>query len=347
MSRLRDRVTQSDVAAAAEVTRSTVSLALRNDPRLPAATRRRIQAVADNLGYRPDPEIGRLMARLREGRRAPPGAPLGLLTAFERPDPWKNNPFTGRAVFSARERAAQLGYDLDTFWLNHEQGNPERLRRVLLTRGIGAVLLLNTPEPWEDYPFDLSPFALATLGYSLNLPVHRASAHVYLDTLKGMQRLYALGYRRPGFVANRSSDARVRHLFQAAFLVGQRLQEDFQRLDPLVVKRLNAEVLTAWYRRYRPDVIITHAPPVGIFREWLEDAGVAVPAEVALVSLDLPTESIAVSGILQNHEAVAAAAVDLLVAQIQVGEKGYSEAPKTTLIEGRWVDGGTAPPRGR
>ncbi len=48
-------VTISDVAAEAQVDKSTVSRALNNPGRLNFLTQQHIQAVADRLGYRPNP----------------------------------------------------------------------------------------------------------------------------------------------------------------------------------------------------------------------------------------------------------------------------------------------------
>ena len=56
------RVTLSDIAVKAEVHVTTVSLALRNHPRLPETTRRRIQALAKKMGYAPDPFLRALVA---------------------------------------------------------------------------------------------------------------------------------------------------------------------------------------------------------------------------------------------------------------------------------------------
>ena len=56
------RVTLSDVAKKAGVHVTTVSLALRNHPRLPETTRQRIQAMAEAMGYRPDPLLRALVA---------------------------------------------------------------------------------------------------------------------------------------------------------------------------------------------------------------------------------------------------------------------------------------------
>lgn len=59
-----------DVAEAAGVHRTTVSLALRDSPRLPAARREEIKHVAEHLGYRPNPMVSALMAS-RVSRREP------------------------------------------------------------------------------------------------------------------------------------------------------------------------------------------------------------------------------------------------------------------------------------
>ena len=59
------RVTLKDIARECGYTANTVSRAMRNDPRLPSATRDRIHAAAEQLGYIPNT----LASSLRSGRR--------------------------------------------------------------------------------------------------------------------------------------------------------------------------------------------------------------------------------------------------------------------------------------
>src|SRR4051812_3819195 len=68
-SSLSPRVTIAQVADRAKVSAMTVSRALGNRPRVSEATRRRVMEIATKLGYRPDPEITKLMHHLRGGRR--------------------------------------------------------------------------------------------------------------------------------------------------------------------------------------------------------------------------------------------------------------------------------------
>src|ERR1051325_9261392 len=72
--------TMQRIADAAGVSRMTVSLALRNHPRISAATRERIRQVAERLGYHPDPEVSKLMAYLRRAKPAKHARVLGLFT---------------------------------------------------------------------------------------------------------------------------------------------------------------------------------------------------------------------------------------------------------------------------
>ncbi len=68
MPEKRPRITQKHIAEAAGVSKSAVSLALRNHPSLPRATRERIRRLADRMGYYPDPALSALMG-YRHGHR--------------------------------------------------------------------------------------------------------------------------------------------------------------------------------------------------------------------------------------------------------------------------------------
>jgi LacI family transcriptional regulator len=56
------RPTHQDIATIACVSQVTVSLALRSHPRIPESTRKRIEAIARQIGYRPDPMLSSLVA---------------------------------------------------------------------------------------------------------------------------------------------------------------------------------------------------------------------------------------------------------------------------------------------
>src|ERR1700722_16767953 len=112
------RVTMAEVARSAGVHVTTVSLALRNHPRLPEETRGRIQRIAERLGYRPDPVLRALVAyrgRLA-GRRSMPT--LAYITNWNTRWGWRK--VTAHPDFhgGAERMAGQLGYKLEHFWMH-------------------------------------------------------------------------------------------------------------------------------------------------------------------------------------------------------------------------------------
>ncbi len=90
--------TIEDVAAAAKVSVATVSRALRGLPNVAAATRARVEKVATELQYRPDPNASRLAA----GRTFTVGMAVPILGAW----------YFSQVVAGAQQELAAAGYDL-------------------------------------------------------------------------------------------------------------------------------------------------------------------------------------------------------------------------------------------
>lgn len=79
---------------------------------------------------------------------------------------------------------------------------------------------------------------------------------------------------------------------------------------------------------------------------WLKKLGVGIPADLALAHPALGPDVKEWSGVHMRGALHASHAVDLVTSQLLRNEKGLPREPKTVIIEGRWVDGKTAKPRG-
>ena len=127
-------MTLQDVADRAGVHRSTVALALRDHPRIPADTRELIRALAEKLGYRQNPLVAALMRSRRSGNAVKHGT-LAFLTNYPTRDGWRpihhNRPdfFPGAVA-----RAKDFGYKLEHFWLGEPGMTPARLSAILRAR---------------------------------------------------------------------------------------------------------------------------------------------------------------------------------------------------------------------
>jgi hypothetical protein len=130
-----------DIARLAGVGKATVSLALRDDPRLRPETRERIQKIANEIGYRANATVSALMAQLRASHTPRYQATLGLVNASSDRDTLKNFCTFRDCVTGCVQRAWQLGYGLDDFWLREPGIPPRRLvaRRSRLRASCGNI----------------------------------------------------------------------------------------------------------------------------------------------------------------------------------------------------------------
>jgi DNA-binding LacI/PurR family transcriptional regulator len=109
-------LTMQDVARVSGYSRAAVSMALRGDHTIPEATRKRIQAVANRLGYRTSPLVAALMS-LQSRQRAASGATtaIAFLTSHPPENPWRRQVIYRSMFAGALASATELGYRLEEF----------------------------------------------------------------------------------------------------------------------------------------------------------------------------------------------------------------------------------------
>lgn len=336
----------------------TVSRALRNHRSISEATRRRIQRIARKMGYRPNPLVAIYQSHVRAGKTVGYQAGIGWLNDHENRDYWHDAPWT-RVVFEgARQRARELGYGLDEIWLDRMDpqdaaANITRYTRVLRARGIHGVIL--PLSSLCSHSFCLWPdLSVAVIGLQHGIarqqaPLVPASPNVYhtasFDYFGNMrlacERLRERGYRRIGLVISRWLDAHTDQHYRGAFLAQQLDWPRAERIPILFEDQAGTEPspqLDRWMRHYRPDAVICST---NLARGWIEALGRRVPAEVGLVHLYLAKDVKGWSGTDPNMAEVGAAAVDLVVQQLRLNERGFPATCHELFITGRWVDGQT------
>jgi len=340
MRRHSDTPSLGKIATEASVSRAAVSMALRNHPRIPASTRKRIQAIADKLGWKPNPLLAEAMSAIRAGQPPVDRVTLAWVTTEKRRDSWKDSPFDSRAYEGAAARAENAGYRLDHFWVGDANGNPHRLSEILYNRGITGVLLapLNAPSRFD---LNWDHFAAATFAHTLIEPhLHCANDNHVGGSRVCVARLHGAGRLRIGLAIAERLDNRVEDLWTAGYLL-ETFEEGLSDIE--LLHRPNevheAEFLR-WVKNAKPDAIIGTARKIP---EWLERAGYKVPEDIAFVSLDLASDDGSIAGIYQDAHSIGAAAIDMIAGQLLRHERGVPSIPKNTIIDGRWIEGATAP----
>jgi DNA-binding LacI/PurR family transcriptional regulator len=336
------RATLRDVARLAECHYSTVSLALRNHPRITAATRERVHDAARQLGYSPDAMLTALAAY--RTRRSPTSLhpTIAWLTNHHTHEGWRNyTPCNIDYFEGASARAAERGYKLEPFWLAEPGMTGRRMAEILRTRGIVGILL-PPQERMCSIDFDWESFATITFGHTLLAPrLHLVANHEYRTMGLLFSKLKQRKYRDIGLVDLREHDARVDHNWLAAYLIEQHKLGDARKLPPLIFDRWNDDEFLRWVRLHQPEVIVTKLPEVVA---CLKRAGYAVPGDIGVAFHSLHERTEGLSGTKKNSFHIGVMAVDLLVDMLHRNERGSPANPHLVMIEGSWVEGETVRP---
>ncbi len=339
------RPTMTDIARELGISKNTVSLAMRNDPQIPLATRKKVNAVAERLGYQRDPLVAHLMARLRSTPGKGPKATLALLNANQSRNAFVEHPTIPAYIEGCQRRAGQLGYALDSFWMHDPELNGTRLNRILKARGIRGVVVVGLmktnrlphdfDEIWQHYP------CVVTGVRTRDPALPFACVDHHIVALRAFEQALGLGYKRPALVLDRTIDELIERRFTAGYHIGQQSLPQRQRLRPFYDidgARENPSLFHHWLEREKPDVIFTL---YNVVRDWLCGAGWSIPDDIGLIQLEWRKDRPDWAGMDQHNDRTGEAAIDMVISMIHGGERGVPPYPRATLIGGSWVEGAT------
>jgi DNA-binding LacI/PurR family transcriptional regulator len=330
------------VAAAAKVSPMTVSRVMNNSPHVSAETRRKVEAATRKLGYLPDPHIARLMAQVRQHRRRSREAVIAVIRDDIPEDDFHDRAYHYVSIEDFRSRAARHGYRVDEFIIGPRGATPRRVVSILQSRGIEGIIVSPESTRFLGSLLDYENFAAATIGYGLQKPsLHRASTNMTSGIHLVTSELTRRGYTRIGLAITDWLDVRSDHTCSAAMLNFQRSLPEHGRVPLLLFPENNishqAATFCAWFEKHHPDVIISFETYVP---DWLTTLlGLRIPADIGFVVFDWEDHLADFAGIHHQRRHVAAAAVDLVAAQLMQNERGIPDVPRHILIPPFFVDG--------
>lgn len=332
-----------DIATAAGQGKSTVSLALRNDPKIREETRQRIQKIAREMGYRTNVMVANLMTQLRTSQIPRCKAAIGYLTAASEKGSLKRvHPFDQWQT-GCRIRAAEVGYELNEFPLAGGEGSlVGSLIKKFKSRNVHGLIVAYVTENRtlpEEFTELWESYGCIVIGVQTSSPpVHFVSNDQYFTALEAVKKVLNLGYRHPGLVLDPEIDRMVGHRFSSGFHSAEHLMSFGGSLPHLKFSLDGREKFKAWFRRHQPDVIFTLHDKI---RDWLLEMNVNSPRDVGLVHLDLTPGIRNWAGMNQNNAQIGMAAVDMLVSQLHRNESGPPLFTQCQFVKSHWVDGGT------
>jgi len=329
-----------EIARTLGLSHTTVSEALRESPRVNAATRRRVQKAAKAVGYRPNPLAGALMSEMRRARS---GTFRGLLAILDldgpESRPASSNRYHRELVRGAAARAAELGFKAETIVTGAQGISNTRLDTILQARGIRGVLLLPVAGKADLSSLNWPHYAGIYTDYLIERPaLHAVCPDHYRSMVSAVQRLHALGYRRLGLVLHNEHDSRLLHRWEAAFHTYHEHHAQKEALPPLIVPEFDRASFSKWFKAKRPDAVLCHRAEV---MEWMEECGARIPETHGFCCLNVTSNTKPCAGLDLQPALLGARGVELLIAALHRNDCGVPEHPSTTTIPAIWVDGPT------
>lgn len=184
--------TIKDVAAKVGLSEAAVSLGLRHTGNISAATCKRIEKVAREMGYRPNPHAAALGTRARPGDAK--GVPLAIMM---RPLKAGAGLYPIQSIVQGiAERSGELGYRTECFPVQNSTEFPHLLK-TLRSRGFLGIFVPPIGHDFRARDFDWSQFSVVGCGrYDHSSLFHTVRQEIFESTRFLLDKIIHRGYRR-------------------------------------------------------------------------------------------------------------------------------------------------------
>lgn len=328
------------IAEEAGVSRMTVSMALRDHPRVAKETRERIKEIAVRQGYTPDPNLTELMRYLRKRDISKEEPVIALLNG--KAYPVKEFGREAKLIREgAIERAEALGFKTADFWLHEPNMRVERMVQILETRGIRGVVVLPVESLKDVFSFPHDDFeGVATCSVAAKLGFNQVHPHFYQAMHIGISSLTEKGFKRIGFCESEAKDEQSNHLYYAYLTWYQQGIPKTDRIPPLIKSSIDKKDLLAWVEKYNPEIVYSSNTD---HYHWILEAGMKIPGDIAFAALGPADENLdGIARVDIAYSKIGATAIDILKTKLAHESLGPTDNPAVTLIRGEWVDGASA-----
>ncbi|HXF70817.1 MAG TPA: LacI family DNA-binding transcriptional regulator [Thermoflexus sp.] len=323
-------VTIKDIARAAGVSHTTVSRALRDSEEISPETRARIRAIAESLGYRPNP-----VARALQGRRT---QTIGVVVTR------LSDPFHTEVVQGIERVAQAYGYGL-LLSLSHEDPQKERaIVEMLAAKQIDGIIVAASRLGSRYLP----------LLESLQIPIvlinsHQTGPYIYsvaTDNFHGghlaTSYLIGLGHQAIAYIGNRrggrSNQDRYRGYRQALREAGLTWRPEWVVKGDGRVEGGEAAMRRLLEIRPRPTAVFCYndLTAIGALKAALR-AGLRVPDELSIIGFDGLEEGTYVvpelTTVAQPRQQLGRLAAEMLVEILN-----SRPSPRRVLLQGMLIE---------
>jgi DNA-binding LacI/PurR family transcriptional regulator len=332
--------TQRDIASRLGISNATVSLALRDHPRIPITTRERIKQIAHEMGYQPIPGLRMVSSDKSSPRQSSRLLPLGWINAWSQPGKLAKHREYGGYWRGACEEASQLGYRLEEFQL-HPDTTLKEVKRRLRIKGFRGLLLPPDGDPAALKHFPWENYHVVSLSHYTTTPAtHLVAPDRVGNCSLAFEMMRKRGYRRIGFLTDQFPETINDKLSVAGFLSAQWELSENEHL-PVFTTRDHPlpRQLSQWVTGHRLDAILTDLSDA--FR-LLQQTGLRIPQDLGL-AFSSCSQTAGAAGIDCHPEEVGRIGLETL--ERSIGGYLNPEFKIRVAVNGHWRDGRTLPIR--
>jgi LacI family transcriptional regulator len=322
------------LARLAGVSKSTASYALRDNGRIKAATRQRVRALAQRLGYSPNI----IAATLAASKKARPVHALRIAFVTDLPAVAYNT----RWFSPTREHLENLGYAAENFDLSYHRLSPVALRKRLYLEGFNGVIFSEIrSEASKIFAQDWSPFCvLTTWRTRYRAPFDQVRINPFECVATAWHQVRQAGYRRVGFLLGRHLPHRMLDDYEregALFVMQQDMGSNETAIPPYLGELGDTVAMQTWVQKHQPDAV------VGFHRfdyDLLAQAGFSIPRNFGFASLHTASGMAHVDPGEDEIPRICAEYMDQLIRNRRTGSPSR---PREILAPVTWESGSTLP----
>jgi len=342
--------TIKDVARCAGVHFTTVSKALRGNSSIPEATRNRIHTLAQRMGYRRNRIFSALSCQRNQEQDAGLSPSIAYITNRSEANGLYAQPHHAQIIRGAREQAEALGYGFELLSVDEGAHDSASLERHLAERGTVGLILGALERGRRNLTLDWSRYAAVRIDCRhLGLPMNLVSNDQLQSVHTAFRELRALGYSRIGLAVGQQDEEATGDLHLSGLLLAQSRLPDLEQVPPLLFPLGSSHeeatpLLAPWIAANRIDAVLSTWATIDLM---LRDSGLDCPGEIACACLCLNGPHPTLAGIQGNLSLVGKRVVSQLAALLREDERGIPKLPVSTLVEGQWMPGASAPRKAR
>src|SRR5579862_2201329 len=282
---LKGKITLQDIGRKLGLSTTTISLALRNHPRISEATKVRVRKMIDQMKYEPD-RVARALVMGTSNL-------IGVIV------PNSSDPYYSEVFKGIEDAARALGYhvllsngsyDMDGYALRVKEMTSLRVDGI-----IAAPPFTKEKPKLEGFwrALQESRFPLILVNRHLNPPLfHQVSADYSAGVRMTVEMLASIGHRRVAYISGEPAVLPIRQRL-AAF---QRYARKYGLLHEPSLVETGALSLSGGYdacsrlwmlNRKRPTAIVTFSDTVGVGAlRFLREQNLDIPGQVSVASFD-------------------------------------------------------------